>query len=229
MIKLRHMGNQLKLFCLTFFLIAVVAGCLREPDDGPPRVNILNPSNGDFVNGVVPIVASASDDKDVENIKILIDGQEVASANEDMVSYNWDTDPVADNLNHVIAAYALDEEGNIGASDLVTVRILETPLMGAVPTILFVFPDPTANNVFSKAITPTIQVVVDADDDKPLDRVDFYIDGQLMSRDSIPDPLYRYDWDITQELSEIDHTIYVVAYDTDNNSAAALAAVTIVD
>lgn len=210
-------------------LLFLSNGCLNEPDSGPPAVTILNPGNNDVVTGIVPIVVTASDDKDIRNLKLLIDGQEVVSENNDMLTYQWDTSNILDNLNHVISAYAVDDDENIGAAAVVTVQVTDVPLIGELPTVNFVFPDPNANNVFSKSDTTMIQAVVDANDDKRVEKVEFYIDGNLVSTVTDADPLYRYNWNIANEQSNIDHTIYVIAYDTDGNIAAALAAVNIVD
>ena len=83
------------------------------------------------------------------------------------------------------------------------------------------------NNIISASSVSSIKVVVDASDDVGVTRVDFFIDGVQRGTDTIADPLYEFTWDITSEITGIDHTIYVKAFDEAGNNSAALVAVRI--
>ena len=82
------------------------------------------------------------------------------------------------------------------------------------PTVVITYP---ANNSEFGAGT-LIQIIADANDNKGIEKVEFYINGTKVSTDTT-EP-YEYDWDTGSNKNTI-HTIYAKAYDTSNNSTTS--------
>ena len=101
-----------------------------------PTVTISSPSNGAVVSGSVAINVSASDNKKVAQISLLIDGKQVALSYSAALSYTWSlstttttsrknkrSTTLASGSTHTIQAIATDPAGNKGsASVTVTVQ-----------------------------------------------------------------------------------------------------------
>jgi thermitase len=81
------------------------------PDTTPPIVTIKNPSNGNKVNGMVTISASATDNVAVSSLSLYLDGTMVSTGNSSPVSYKWAAQRAASGT-HTITAVATDTSGN---------------------------------------------------------------------------------------------------------------------
>ncbi len=82
------------------------------------------------------------------------------------------------------------------------------------PTVSITYP---ANN--SEFVQGTIiTITADANDNKGIKEVKFYIDGTFTSTDE--NEPYQYEWD-TGTTKNTSHTIYAEAYDTSNNTATS--------
>lgn len=198
-------------------------GCLEPRDEGPPTTTINNPPSGAVVHGQVPILVSAWDDKKVETIRLFVDGLEVTSANSDNLNYLWNTDPIADNQDHHITAYAIDDDGNIGASAITTVRLFAPATGDPLPPVVAV-QNPLDNQTVSGLVN--IAVGVNNDVNNPIDSVAFYIDGVHKFRDTqFP---YIYTWDTQNLVNGSQHTIFAIAYDRIGfNASSSVITVTI--
>ncbi len=76
-----------------------------------PQVEIVSPQDGATVSGVVHIVATATDDGQIVEMGILIDGTQVATCTATTIcTYDWDTGRLPP-AGHVIRAYATDNDG----------------------------------------------------------------------------------------------------------------------
>ena len=102
-----------------------------------PKVTISSPVSGAVVSGSVAISATATDNKKVSQISLLIDGTQVALAYGSTLSYTWtvttatstgsksrkDKTALQSGTSHTITALALDPAGNKGTSSvMVTVK-----------------------------------------------------------------------------------------------------------
>lgn len=79
------------------------------------------------------------------------------------------------------------------------------------PTVAITYPVNNSEFVQGTVIT----ITADATDNKGVKEVEFYIDGDLASLDD--EEPYEYEWD-TGETRDTDHTIYAIAYDTNDNT-----------
>lgn len=204
----------LALVLLIMFSIVFVPGCIPEvPDIDAPLIQILYPSGGSVVNGTIPVVVAASDDDEVKEIRIYIDGVPVFTTGSNFATYNWDTSPMADNLIHYISAAAIDESDNVGYTPVTPVTVVRGQSPDITPPVVaIIYP------VNGQVLSGTVNVIVEARDDSEVDRVEFYIDGSVHA--TISDPPFDYVWNTTS-VDSGSHVLFMRAYDTNNNSSAS--------
>jgi hypothetical protein len=105
--------------------VAVVAGCdwLLGLDTTPPICAITCPADSAAVNGVVQIVATASDSVGVERVEFYADGTIVGTDSSVPYSTSWDASSLAEGSWHSVSCIAYDLDQNKGYSDTVLVVI----------------------------------------------------------------------------------------------------------
>ncbi len=81
------------------------------PDNNPPTVSIVNPTNGSTVSRTVQVSVNASDDVSLSSVKLYIDGSLKASSNISPLAYSWNTRKVGSGA-HTIKAVAVDGANN---------------------------------------------------------------------------------------------------------------------
>lgn len=159
------------------------------PDTTAPTVQIINPTEGAALAGVVTVSALASDDDAVAEIRIYVNGQLAWMGETSPLSVTVDTAQSPDGT-YTLQAEASDLSGNVGVSAPVTVSVANAPHApdpAPDPT-----PDPTPdpaperagpNVVFvnqpdSGAVHPKKQTfTVEASGPSPILYVEFFIDG----------------------------------------------------
>ena len=104
------------LFTGLIFLVLLI-GCSipEQPDENPPLVVILYPSNGQTVTDTVNINIAAGDDDKVDNVDLYIDDIKVKSwsGQQSTYSYEWNTTLLEENSTHFIAAVAHDKTSRL--------------------------------------------------------------------------------------------------------------------
>ncbi len=92
-------------------------------DTEKPTVAILYPpANSELKpDTIYTIIADAADNTKVASVEFLIDGKSVGTDNAQPYEYRWNTQGQAG--DHTIMAKASDDAGNIGQSQVVTVRV----------------------------------------------------------------------------------------------------------
>ncbi len=176
------------------------------PDVIPPIVVVIHPAPGQVLTGEVPVVASSTDDDDVESMTLYIDGIQVASQKGNNLTYNWNTTPIADNRDHYIMALARDQSGNTGFSPLVRVRVVKGSQPDTLaPVITILHP------VTGQVVRDTINVITQVKDQSAISKVEFYIDGNLEYTD-LAAP-FQYEWVVTSLVNGSLHSIFATAYD----------------
>ena len=194
-------------FLLTILLMFIAPGCLEQLDNGPPVTTILNPQSGAVIDGVVPILVTASDDKSVTKLRLFIDGTEVRTVDDDVTRYEWDTTPIADNRQHFITAYAIDEDDNIGPSAITSVTLTDLS-QDTLPQVVTI-----QHPVNAQIVTGVVNVAVGINRsiNNPIDSVQIYIDGSKVLTDTqFP---YLYQWDVASLVDGSAHTIFAISYD----------------
>lgn len=207
---------QYVLIILSIFVLAIIifSGCIPDvPDIDPPFVQVIYPSAGSVVNGTVPVVAAASDDDEVKEVRIYIDGIVRLTTGDNFATYSWNTDPIADNLTHYVSAVAIDQADNVGYSAVTGVQVARGQNEDITsPVVSILYP------VGGQVISEPINIVAEAHDDNQVTKVEFYIDGYL--DETVTSVPFDYLWDVTQ-VDSGSHSIFVRAYDANNNSSAS--------
>ncbi|MCD6206167.1 MAG: fibronectin type III domain-containing protein [Candidatus Marinimicrobia bacterium] len=114
-------------FKLTFTALlvcvsGVMIGCAKdEGDTEPPAVSITAPVDSQTVNGRYTIKCTATDNRSVVAVKVIIDGKMVDALfqSNSMFHYYWNTTDREDSSRHYITAQAFDASDNIGLADTV--------------------------------------------------------------------------------------------------------------
>ena len=86
-------------------------------DTTPPIVSIIAPAAGSTVTGTVVISASATDNKAVTEMTILVDGIVKATSTTASISYNWNTTGLRLGT-HAIRVSAGDSAQNTGSGNI---------------------------------------------------------------------------------------------------------------
>lgn len=191
---------------LTSFIIA------KTQDVIDPTVSIVNPQGGQTVEGSVKIVAVAEDERSIRKVSFFVDGDSVSSDFTYPYNFDWDTTPYADSTNHTIYAKAFDGGGNSAVSPTVTVTVYPSTDT-APPTAVMTYP------LAGQVVFDIVQVTIEADDNKGVAFVEFYIDGVLKSTDNtLP---YQYAWDTDSYADGGSHSIYAKVYDLAGNTTTS--------
>ncbi|MEM1550757.1 MAG: S8 family serine peptidase [Candidatus Bathyarchaeia archaeon] len=178
------------------------------PDTTPPNIEITYPRNGDTISGAIIVSVSASDDRGVVRVELYRNSMLFAVDSEEPYEFYWDTTADPDG-SYTLVARAYDAAGNVGESSLVTVKVVNTRDIKP-PTVSITSP---LNGSF---VSGFVDIVVSAHDGSGVSRVEFYINGKLVARDTT-EP-YSYRWN-TKSVRNGWHTITTKAYDIYGNKA----------
>jgi len=115
------------LIILVWFFLLI--GCKKEssnpvePTPTTPVVKILSPTNNFNIIDSVTIDISATDDKGIVKVEILIDNLVAKTFSVPPFMYLWDASIITDSSQHSIYAKAYDGDNNISSSSVITVTI----------------------------------------------------------------------------------------------------------
>ncbi|HIF35701.1 MAG TPA: hypothetical protein EYQ71_03440, partial [Candidatus Thioglobus sp.] len=99
-----------------------IAVYVNNDDNTPPSGFILYPYAGQTLSGLVTIQVSASDDIGVGNVGFFIDGINVYTDSSDPYYYEWNTELVSEDEEHIIFITITDQSGN--ETDLSPIAVL---------------------------------------------------------------------------------------------------------
>ena len=189
--------------------IAVTVDNEPPGDSTPPTIIIMEPAAGQNLMGTVSIEVLATDDTGIDFIEFYIDGFSDTTDSSDPYIYEWDTETVSDDMEHIIAVVGYDLEGN---------STLATPIAVYIDNFDNIAPmGQIQNPVPGQTVAGTIAIEISASDNVGVRQLDLSIDG--IPRDTLFDYPYQYNWDTTQETDDEDHVISVVVSDTSGNIA----------
>lgn len=190
-------------------------------ENNGPVVNIIDPANNTQVEGNVNISALVVDAADgIQRVEFYIDGQiiggKVGTIDSEQYSFNWDSTQYS-NSRHTIKVVAIDNAGKSG-EDSVSVSV-NNATTDSPPVIDLIYPvdDPSVNTVDETPIYLTsnqINILVNAEDDRGVRRVDLYINNVIVgSLNRGGGTLYQLNWIVP---SSGVYKFYAIAYDTIN-------------
>jgi len=102
--------------------LVTVQNVIVEEDLIAPIVAISNPVDGAFVERNVAISVGATDNLQVAEIQLMINGSVVSSVVADTLNYSWNTRKAADGV-YSISAIATDTAGNVSELSVVNVTV----------------------------------------------------------------------------------------------------------
>ncbi len=189
---------------------------VTKADTMPPTLSITSPTASSTVNGLVSIIASATDTSGISRVEFYVDS--VLLSTDTTLPYNavWDATNLAHNSSHSIMARAYDNVGNITIRN-VSVTVVDVTL----PVVSIT--SPTA----SSTVSGVVQIDATATDNTGVSRVEFYVDSVLLSTDTTSP--YVATWDTTSLLHNSPHSILVKAYDVADNQSSQSISVTVSD
>ena len=184
------------------------------PDEIAPVVNIIYPVDGQAVSGTIKVSVGASDETDLKQVNLFIDGEMVAASENPLLEYIWDTATIADNQNHSLYATATDKSDNNGFSGNVIVRVVTGSFPDTLAPVITIL-----NPVTGSTVMDTVNVVSQVYDENVIDKVDYFVDGELIHTTSqVP---YSYQWIVTNYENGSSHNLFGVAYDANQNSSVS--------
>jgi hypothetical protein len=184
------------------------------PDEIAPVVNIIYPVDGQAVSGTIKVSVAATDETDLKQINLFIDGEMKAVSENQILEYMWNTTPIADNRNHSLYATATDRSDNNGFSGNVIVRVVtgsDPDTLAPVITIL--------NPVNLSIVVDTVNVVSQVYDDTQIDKVEYFVDGELIH--TTTQTPYSFKWIVTNYINGSSHSLFGQAYDMNQNSSVS--------
>lgn len=178
-------------------------------DNTPPTVNWVSPADESFVNNTILLTVIATDNIEVSEVsfKYSSDGGITYNLIDTVIHFdstyttNWDTTSVPDGP-YKLRATAFDGCNNT-TQQVIDIKVDNTP-----PTVSIISP-PDGSTVFAM-----VDLLISAQDNECLAKVDVYIDGTLVHTELVEDSSvdFIYEWDTT-ELSEGPHVVTAVATD----------------
>ncbi|GAB6139124.1 Ig-like domain-containing protein [Halanaerobaculum tunisiense] len=184
-------------------------------DNELPEVSIDNPPDGSFVTGTIPIDVSGSDNECLDRVELFIDGNLVRTEIVDPpggteldFTFNWNTLAFS-NGSHQVRAVATDCAGN-------TAETTSTFIVDNLPSEVEIVDPPDESTIEGETL-----LEITAEDNECLDRVELYIDGNLVTTKSVvpeTETSFFFDWDTTEYL-EGPHEVTAIAFDCAGNIA----------
>lgn len=129
-----------KIILTVLILVPSIVGCDSqgtqgsEPDEEAPKVAIVSPTDGTEVTEPMDVRAEVSDNREVDKVIFIINGQDVATLNRGPYEYSWDPSEAAETYEELRGEYrlevkAFDVEGNEGSAQVtVTVAPPKIPI-----------------------------------------------------------------------------------------------------
>jgi Big-like domain-containing protein len=189
------------------FSAQVIVTISESPDLVLPTVSIINPLANQQVQDTVKVLASAHDDRIVQNVAFFVNGDSVYNDELYPYEYNWVTTNLADSTSHAIVAKAFDQSGNWAVSTPVSVTVF--PRGDRTPPVLTLL-YPAAGSVLSD----TVDVNIDASDNIEVAYIEFYVNGELVDTDN--NSPWGFAWNTTT-LPAGTHSLYVKGFDAAGN------------
>ncbi len=176
------------------------------PDTVSPSVSITAPADGSTLTGLVSVGASASDNIGVSKVEFIVNGSVRSTDFSAPYTFDWDT--ILDiNGSFGIQAKAYDGAGNTNTA-AITVSI-NNVLDVLPPSVTLTAPSNGAT------VSGSVSMTANATDLVGVTKVQFLVDGVIVSTDTTSP--YSYTWD-SSNASNGSHQISAKAFDARNNT-----------
>lgn len=199
--------------------VRVVSGVV--PDTLAPVISLLYPVSGSTIQDTVVVIPQVVDDNSIAKVEYFVDGYLTHTVTQSPFEFDWDVSNYIDGSSHAIFARAYDQNNNIGYSNVVTVSVHSNNVQdNTPPTVSLLYPTGSAT------VSDTVQVMAEASDNLALQRLEFYVDGQKHS--ILTQAPWQFTWDVSNYIDGSQHSIFIIAFDTNQNQAtSAIVTVTV--
>lgn len=194
--------------------VAKAKNTLVAADTTAPTVAIGSPSSGSVVKGLVTVNVTASDNKAVSQVDLVVNGVKVASDTASPYGFSWDSTQVPDG-SVTLTTTAYDAAGNY-SSNSVSLKVQNA--MDTVAPVAVI-----SNPRNSSSISGTVTVSASGTDNVGVAKVNLYIDGALVT--SVNGNSLNYNWN-TRKAAAGSHVVKVQAVDASGNVGEAQVTVT---
>ena len=158
----------------------------------------------------------------MKEVALSINGSQITTIEQPPFFYTWDTSLEQEDAEHTISVVLMDLAGNetpLNPISVVVDNIAPTDINP--PTVIILSP------VAGQELSGTIDIEVMANDNTGINYIEFFINGQSFSVDSIPP--YIQEWDTETAEDDMEHIISAVGYDNEGNSKLATPIAVYVD
>ncbi|HEM49090.1 MAG TPA: hypothetical protein ENO27_02650, partial [Caldithrix sp.] len=181
-------------------------------DVTPPTVVVAYPYDGAVISANVNARISAFDDEEVSEVWYYLNGVKSTSVNNIPYEIELNISSLERKVDHYIQAAAKDKEGNVGYSEYVIFTVAETQdIIDPIVTIV--------NPQGGQVVEGIVNIVANAEDERSIQKVAFYINGDSVGLSSTYP--YSYGWDTANYSDSTQHTIYAKVWDGGNNTATS--------
>ena len=188
-------------------------------DVTPPTGALTSPPAGSTVFGNASIQVTAADDQLVDYIEFYIDGNlngtYDCSGPSCSASYDWNT-TIDSEGEHVIQVILVDGWNNSTVLTPISVTVDNIDQDDIHPTAVITEP------ASGQTVSGDVLVETLVTDNLEIDKVEFYINSQIVYTDSIA-PDYNYLWDTDSLPDDENYVISIVAYDEVGNEGPSTA------
>jgi len=189
-----------------YWVDVIYSANVTTTDTTVPVVSIVSPASNATVSGSVTVTASATDNVGVARVEFYLDGALKASATAAPYSFVLNTTTLS-NGSHSLSSKAYDAAGNVGQSAAYTVNVSNVVADTLAPSVSLSTPAGTVSGSVSIAAT--------ASDNTGVSRVEFYINGVLMSTDTAAP--YAFAWNSSSVVNG-SYALSAKAFDAAGNA-----------
>lgn len=200
--------------------VSSAVGVTTQNTFAAPTVALASPQDGSTQAGTVGLAADTTvpAGASVTRVDFLVDGTVVGMDASAPYTSSWDSSTVADG-SHNITAHVYDDKGGDAASAAVGVTVKNTVTYAA-PTVALTAPQDGS----SQSGSVNLAANATADTGATITKVDFLVDGNVVSSDTTAP--YTASWDSSQ-ASDGSHSITAHAYaDKGGDTLSAAVSVT---
>ncbi len=201
--------------------VELAQAIVEQPDETPPAVSISRPADAAVVSGPTIVEVHVTDDNDVADVTLSLDGVPLAADAIAPYAFIIDTAKYAAG-HHAISAVAADVFGNSSEHQI---------------TLAFADPQdktPPAISIDSpregSTVRGVITILADAADNRLLARAEVRVDGQVIDVITLGrvEARIAYNWDTSApDVDAGPHTITIRVIDTSENAASASVDITV--
>ena len=199
--------------------ISVTVNNQLPVDVTPPTGALTSPPAGSTVFGNASIQVTAADDQLVDYIEFYIDGNldgtYDCSGPSCSASYDWNTTTESEG-EHVVQVILVDGWNNSTVLTPISVIVDNIDQDDIHPTAVITEPA-SGQTVSGNVLVETLVI-----DNIEIDKVEFYINSQIVYTDSIA-PDYNYLWNTDSLPDDENYVISIIAYDEVGNEGLSTA------